>query len=133
VLVATDIAARGIDITELPHVVNFELPQVPEDYVHRIGRTGRAGAVGQAHALVANDEQSQLAAIERLLGAKIPRFTVEGFDQRPRAGAEPQAPERRQAPSRAPARHPNAQRPGGNARRPSREANGNRSFPTRPR
>jgi ATP-dependent RNA helicase RhlE len=132
VLVATDIAARGIDISELPHVVNFELPHVPEDYVHRIGRTGRAGSTGEAHALVGNDEQAQLNAIERLLGAKIPRFTVTGFDQRPRANAEPQhAPERRQhAPARAPARHPNAQRPGGNGqRRAPRVANGNRQSP----
>jgi ATP-dependent RNA helicase RhlE len=71
VLVATDIAARGLDITELPQVVNYELPHVPEDYVHRIGRTGRAGATGQALSLVSADETDRLRAIERVLGRKI--------------------------------------------------------------
>jgi ATP-dependent RNA helicase RhlE len=71
VLVATDIAARGLDITELPQVVNYELPHVPEDYVHRIGRTGRAGATGQALSLVSSDETDRLRAIERVLGRKI--------------------------------------------------------------
>jgi len=72
VLVATDIAARGLDISELPHVVNFELPHVPEDYIHRIGRTGRAGASGEAISLVSREEQDRLRAIERLLGRAIP-------------------------------------------------------------
>jgi ATP-dependent RNA helicase RhlE len=72
VLVATDIAARGLDITELPHVVNFELPHVPEDYVHRIGRTGRAGLRGQAVSLVSREERERLRAIEKLLGCPIP-------------------------------------------------------------
>jgi len=71
VLVATDIAARGLDISELPQVVNYELPHVPEDYVHRIGRTGRAGSTGQALSLVASDEQDRLRAIERVLGRRI--------------------------------------------------------------
>jgi ATP-dependent RNA helicase RhlE len=71
VLVATDIAARGLDISELPQVVNYELPHVPEDYVHRIGRTGRAGATGQALSLVSSDEKDRLRAIERVLGSKI--------------------------------------------------------------
>jgi ATP-dependent RNA helicase RhlE len=71
VLVATDIAARGIDIMELPQVVNYELPHVPEDYVHRIGRTGRAGSTGRALSLVANDELDRLRAIEKLLGRRI--------------------------------------------------------------
>jgi ATP-dependent RNA helicase RhlE len=71
VLVATDIAARGLDISELPQVVNYELPHVPEDYVHRIGRTGRAGSTGQALSLVATDEKDRLRAIERVLGRKI--------------------------------------------------------------
>jgi ATP-dependent RNA helicase RhlE len=72
VLVATDIAARGLDITELPHVVNFELPHVAQDYVHRIGRTGRAGLRGHAVSLVSRDEREQLRAIEKLLGRPIP-------------------------------------------------------------
>jgi ATP-dependent RNA helicase RhlE len=71
VLVATDIAARGIDIVELPHVVNFDLPNVPEDYVHRIGRTGRAGSKGEAISLVSADEAKQLFDIERLTQKKI--------------------------------------------------------------
>jgi ATP-dependent RNA helicase RhlE len=72
VLVATDIAARGLDIIELPHVVNYELPHVPEDYVHRIGRTGRAGCPGQAVSLVSRDERDRLRAVERVLGRSIP-------------------------------------------------------------
>lgn len=79
VLVATDIAARGIDIDQLPNVVNFDLPNVPEDYVHRIGRTGRAGANGQAVSLVSSDENKLLRDIERLIKQNIPRKEVEGF------------------------------------------------------
>ena len=80
VLVATDIAARGLDIDGLPHVVNFELPNVPEDYVHRIGRTGRAGADGTAVSLVSADERGLLAGIERVLGRRIPVEAIPGFD-----------------------------------------------------
>ena len=79
VLVATDIAARGIDIIELPHVVNFDLPHVPEDYVHRIGRTARAGATGEAVSLVSADEAKQLFDIERLIQKKIERILVDDF------------------------------------------------------
>ncbi|WP_119355325.1 DEAD/DEAH box helicase, partial [Azohydromonas sediminis] len=89
VLVATDIAARGIDIDQLPHVVNFELPNVPEDYVHRIGRTGRAGAQGQALSLVCLDEEIFLAAIEKLIKRAIPRETVPGFEPPPGEKPEP--------------------------------------------
>ncbi|UTH76059.1 DEAD/DEAH box helicase [Chromobacterium sp. IIBBL 290-4] len=80
VLVATDIAARGLDIDQLPHVVNFELPNVPEDYVHRIGRTGRAGTPGEALSLVCVDEFSFLRDIEKLIKMSIERFTVPGFE-----------------------------------------------------
>jgi ATP-dependent RNA helicase RhlE len=80
VLVATDIAARGLDIEELPHVVNFELPNVPEDYVHRIGRTGRAGSSGEALSLVCAEERPLLAAIEKLLTRRIEKQVVEGFE-----------------------------------------------------
>ncbi|AZJ32955.1 MULTISPECIES: DEAD/DEAH box helicase [Tenacibaculum] len=80
VLVATDIAARGLDIPLLPHVINFELPNVPEDYVHRIGRTGRAGASGEAISLVAQEEEAYLKSIEKLLGQKIAISELEGFD-----------------------------------------------------
>ncbi|UCH41142.1 MAG: ATP-dependent RNA helicase RhlE, partial [Gammaproteobacteria bacterium] len=79
VLVATDIAARGLDIAQLPHVINFELPQVAEDYVHRIGRTGRAGHRGQAISLVCDEESGQLRDIERLIKRDIPRQMVAGY------------------------------------------------------
>lgn len=80
VLVATDVAARGIDIAQLPHVVNFELPRSSTDYVHRIGRTGRAGLGGQAVSLVAPDEYNALRLVEKLIGAKIPREQIKGFE-----------------------------------------------------
>jgi ATP-dependent RNA helicase RhlE len=89
VLVATDIAARGIDIIELPHVVNYELPNVPEDYVHRIGRTGRAGSNGEASSLVCIDEHKLLHDIERLIKREIPVVQVPGFEPDPRIKAEP--------------------------------------------
>jgi ATP-dependent RNA helicase RhlE len=80
VLVATDIAARGIDVEALGHVVNFDVPLVPDDYVHRVGRTGRAEATGEAFTFVAPEERDQLAAIERVLGRQLPRVTVPDFD-----------------------------------------------------
>ncbi|MEF3110987.1 ATP-dependent RNA helicase RhlE [Raoultella sp. WB_B2P2-3] len=89
VLVATDIAARGLDIEELPHVVNYELPNVPEDYVHRIGRTGRAAATGEALSLVCVDEHKLLHDIERLLKKEIPRISVAGYEPDPSIRAEP--------------------------------------------
>jgi ATP-dependent RNA helicase RhlE len=89
VLVATDIAARGIDIDQLPHVVNFELPNVPEDYVHRIGRTGRAGAQGEAISLVCLDEELFLRDIERLIKRTIPREPIAGFEAPAHEKAEP--------------------------------------------
>ncbi|MFI0458644.1 MAG: ATP-dependent RNA helicase RhlE [Candidatus Thiodiazotropha endolucinida] len=89
VLVATDIAARGLDIDQLPHVVNYELPNVPEDYVHRIGRTGRAGNEGEAISLVCVDEHKLLKDIERLLKREIPEIVVEGYEPDPNIKAEP--------------------------------------------
>jgi ATP-dependent RNA helicase RhlE len=83
ILVATDIAARGLDIEKLPHVVNFDLPNVAEDYVHRIGRTGRAGLSGSAVSLVSADEEKLLRPIERLLGRAIPVTRIEGFARNP--------------------------------------------------
>ena len=89
VLVATDIAARGLDIDMLPHVVNFELPNVPEDYVHRIGRTGRAGRAGEAVSLVCVDEKDFLRSIERLTSQKIKKVIIEGFEVDPNIKPEP--------------------------------------------
>jgi ATP-dependent RNA helicase RhlE len=87
VLVATDIAARGIDVEELGHVVNFDVPQVPEDYIHRVGRTGRADAVGEAFTFVSPQEDDDLRAIEKAIGRRLPRVTVPDFDY----AARPQA------------------------------------------
>ncbi|MFT4046452.1 MAG: DEAD/DEAH box helicase [Solimonas sp.] len=97
ILVATDIAARGLDIDQLPHVVNFELPNVPEDYVHRIGRTGRAGNVGEAFSLVSPDEKDELRGIEKLLRKQLSSFEVDGFE-RGAASPEPSAAEAPRAP-----------------------------------
>ena len=79
-LVATDIAARGIDIAALGHVVNFDVPLVPEDYIHRVGRTGRAEATGEAFTFVAPEEDGDLRRIEHALGKRLPRVTVPDFD-----------------------------------------------------
>ena len=89
VLVATDIAARGIDIDQLPHVVNYDLPNVPEDYVHRIGRTGRAGATGEAVSLVCVDEHDMLKDIEKLIKQTLPRAVIPGFEPDPNARPQP--------------------------------------------
>jgi ATP-dependent RNA helicase RhlE len=114
VLVATDIAARGIDIDQLPHVVNYELPHVPEDYVHRIGRTGRAGASGAAISLVCVDEHRLLRDIERLLKRDIEKKVVAGFEPDPRIRPEPIVNGRRGSPAsgRPAHRHNAPARPG---------------------
>ncbi|WP_414545366.1 DEAD/DEAH box helicase [Nostoc sp. CCY0012] len=110
VLVATDIAARGLDISELPHVVNFDLPNVPEDYVHRIGRTGRAGASGEAISLVCADEYHLLADIEKLIAQRLPFEVVTGFEvnshPKPEAEAIPDGHKHKPSPkgSKRPAR-----------------------------
>lgn len=132
VLVATDIAARGIDIDQLPHVVNFELPNVPEDYVHRIGRTGRAGNEGEAMSLVCVDELKLLKDIERLTKSEIPKIAIEGYDIDPSIKAEPiqngrgsggrQQPRRRSGGSQSKGRSAAA-----NDGKPKRKPNGNKS------
>lgn len=120
VLVATDIAARGLDIVQLPHVLNFELPNVPEDYVHRIGRTGRAGLAGEAISLVSNDERPFLKGIEQLIGQAIEICDVKGFvpthwsDKAPSASeVQKAAAQRKNAArqSRGPRKNPSAKRP----------------------
>ena len=116
VLVATDIAARGIDIEELPFVVNYELPNVPEDYVHRIGRTGRAGSSGEAVSLVCVDENKLLKDIERLLKKPIEARILPGFEPDPSIKAEP-------IQMRSSAHQP---------RSPGRGDNGRRNAPRRP-
>jgi len=123
VLVATDVAARGIDINELPHVVNFDLPHVPEDYVHRIGRTGRAGQNGEAVSLVASEERAQFNAIRRLVNLDIPMNTIEGFA--PSRTAQPA--KAKQQPPRPPRHRPQAgpKRQRGNGRRTARPENAN--------
>jgi ATP-dependent RNA helicase RhlE len=110
-LVATDIAARGLDIDQLPQVVNFELPNVPEDYVHRIGRTGRAGASGAAISLVDREELGMLKDIERLIKREIPRVAVEGFEPPAKGSEEPDRPPRGQNAGRQNQSRPNQARP----------------------
>ena len=122
-LVATDIAARGIDIDQLPHVVNFELPNVPEDYVHRIGRTGRAGAQGEAVSLVCVDENGFLRDIEKLIKREIPREVVAGFEPNPNEKPEPIVLGRTVLnPNGSRGRNPNP--PGGNGGRGGRPGGG---------
>ncbi|WP_341327323.1 DEAD/DEAH box helicase [Methylotuvimicrobium sp. KM2] len=116
-LVATDIAARGLDIDQLPHVVNYELPNIPEDYVHRIGRTGRAGNAGEAISLVCVDEHNFLRDIERLIKRDINKIEIEGFQPDPTIKPEPVFKQRQQ---RSP-------RSGNDARNNGQRNNGNPS------
>ncbi|WP_373017849.1 DEAD/DEAH box helicase [Thiomicrorhabdus sp.] len=121
VLVATDIAARGLDIDQLPHVINFELPNVAEDYVHRIGRTGRAGASGEALSLVTSEEAKLLFDIERLIGELLPRKVVEGFEPvhnvpESRLDTRPIKPKKPKKPKNPHAEHKDGQRSGEMAR-----------------
>ena len=126
VMVATDIAARGIDIAQLPHVINVDLPHVPEDYVHRIGRTGRAGESGQAISLVSADELKQLRDIERLTKQTIKRVEIEGFEPLERLGetrSTPQKQQTRKPQDNRPKSSGNGQNPGNpgqRSRRPRR-------------
>ena len=121
VLVATDIAARGLDIPLLPHVVNFELPNISEDYVHRIGRTGRAGADGQAISLVSADETTFLRDIEKLIGQKIDVEVLEGFEPDPNASTEPIRPGQNRQP-----RNSGSKNSGGNRNNRSKSNNSRR-------
>ncbi len=122
-LVATDIAARGLDIDQLPHVINFELPQKPEDYVHRIGRTGRAGREGEAISLVCREETKQLREIEKLLKFEIPQEMTEGF--------EPDGPALSKI--RPEQNNKQNQKPNQNRRRKPNGESGQRSRPSRNR
>lgn len=132
VLVATDIAARGLDISQLPHVVNYELPHVPEDYVHRIGRTGRAGHEGEAVSLVCVDEAKLLKDIERLINIQIPKVVIENFEVDPTIKAQPITMGRQQQPRRGQSRgngqgqgaKQSARRKQGGARK--KQSNGNK-------
>lgn len=126
-LVATDIAARGLDIPLLPHVINFELPNIPEDYVHRIGRTGRAGASGEAISLFSPDETVFLRDIEKLVGLKLPKENIKGFEPDPNASTEPikqgqGRPQRNSTPKAKPA---NSSRSGNNSFGPRRPQQNN--------
>ena len=127
ILVATDIAARGIDIDQLPQVVNFDLPNVPEDYVHRIGRTARAGSSGHAVSLVSADEIKQLSDIERLIKNKIPREDVEGFEPEHALGESRSGhrPTRSAQPRRSSSNNRNGQGQGRNQRSSENKPAGN--------
>ena len=129
VLVATDIAARGLDIEALPHVVNFDLPHVAEDYVHRIGRTGRAGAEGEAVSLVSNEERPLMAAIERLMNRKVESRVIAGFEpgtasREPRQQEEPRRQQRQH--QRGQQRRPEQKRHGHGGNGENRGNRGNR-------
>ncbi|WP_204346456.1 DEAD/DEAH box helicase [Psychroserpens algicola] len=125
VMVATDIAARGLDIPLLPHVVNFELPNISEDYVHRIGRTGRAGANGQALSLVSADETSYLKNIEKLIGERIEVQIMEGFEPDPNASTEPIKPGQNRQGGGQRTRNSKSKSSGGNRNNSSRNKSSN--------
>jgi len=130
VLVATDLAARGLDIEQLPHVVNYELPNIPEHYVHRIGRTGRAGVTGEAISFVAAEEMGFLADIEKLMRRALPREVVPGFEPGT-APARGEALRHEQAQRRNPPQHARRKR-GGEQRRPERGARRPAAHPKAP-
>jgi ATP-dependent RNA helicase RhlE len=116
VLVATDIAARGLDVVALGHVVNFDVPTASDDYIHRVGRTGRAEATGEAFTFVAPEDEAALRAIERAIGRSLPRVLLPDFDYRQAPPEAPPAPARPHPPRRPPRRRtssgPRAEPPG---------------------
>ncbi|MEM6640184.1 MAG: DEAD/DEAH box helicase [Pseudomonadota bacterium] len=122
VLVATDIAARGLDIEKLPHVVNFDLPQVPEDYVHRIGRTARAGQAGHAVSLVSPQDEKLLRAVEKVTRTRIKRVVIDGYDAEP---VEDTAPEK--TPGRRPRRTKRGGKPAPGSKRRQTKKSGTAS------
>jgi ATP-dependent RNA helicase RhlE len=128
VLVATDIAARGLDIPLLPHVINFELPNISEDYVHRIGRTGRAGASGEAISLVSADETTFLRDIEKLIDMKIEVEILEGFEPDPNASTEPIKPGQNRNQNRS---RNSGSKNSGNSKSSNRNRNRNRNTSQR--
>jgi ATP-dependent RNA helicase RhlE len=142
VLVATDIAARGLDIEQLPQVVNVDLPEVAQDYVHRIGRTGRAGATGQAISLVSADELHLLQDIERLTQKLLPRSLVEGYEPKtplpestlrpPAKPKKPKKPQGERSASQPSAHQPDQRSPGGNPANRRRSSNKKRGPNRRP-
>ncbi|MDG1654142.1 MAG: DEAD/DEAH box helicase [Luminiphilus sp.] len=142
VLVATDIAARGLDIEQLPQVVNVDLPEVAQDYVHRIGRTGRAGATGQAISLVSADEIHLLQDIERLTQQLLPRSLVEGYEPKtslpesklrpPAKPKKPKKPQGERSSSQPSAHQPDQRSPGGNPANRRRSSNKKRGPNRRP-
>jgi ATP-dependent RNA helicase RhlE len=121
VLVATDIAARGIDVTALGHVVNFDVPVVPDDYIHRVGRTARAEATGSAFTLVSPEEEESLRAIEKAIGSRLPRVTLPDFDYRASAPPPPPATHRPRRQQRAWPHHGDRHRQGPRSTRRSRQ------------
>ena len=116
VLVATDIAARGIDVEELGHVVNFDVPKVPDDYIHRVGRTGRASAIGDAFTFVAREEETDLRRIEQAIGRRLPRVTVPDFDYNAVAKERLEIPLGERLAAMRAARRPGHGRPGAGGR-----------------
>jgi ATP-dependent RNA helicase RhlE len=142
VLVATDIAARGLDIEQLPQVVNVDLPEVAQDYVHRIGRTGRAGATGQAISLVSADEIHLLQDIERLTQQLLPRSLVEGYEPKtplpesklrpPAKPKKPKKPQGERSSSQSSTHQPDQRSPGGNPANRRRSSNKKRGPNHRP-
>jgi ATP-dependent RNA helicase RhlE len=145
VLVATDIAARGIDVEALGHVVNFDVPLVPEDYIHRVGRTGRAEATGDAFTFVAPEEEDDVRAIERAIGRRLPRVTVPGFDYSARSAPRLEIPvaeriaairkkkaeDRARAAAKAQRRAGASSQNGGNSSRGASQNGGSASHPRR--